>query len=87
MGFADKYIKIVHTYVYFFKSLQENMKKVRREIREIRENQRDFLNLKNTISEMKTSLHGINSRLDSNSKQTNQKHQYDLKTAIKTTQT
>lgn len=42
------------------------MKKDRRGIGEAKENQGGFLDLKNTISEMKT-LYEINSRLDGNS--------------------
>lgn len=41
-------------------------KKYEKKIGEAKEKQGGFLDLKNTISEMKTSLHGIN-RLDSNS--------------------
>lgn len=40
---------------------------MKREIGEIRKNQKDFLDLKNTVSKMKISLHEINGRLDNNS--------------------
>lgn len=53
--------------MHIFKDLPKNMKKERRQIGEAKENQGGFLDLKNTISEVKASLHRINNRLDSNS--------------------
>lgn len=62
MELSDKGVKTAN--ITMFKYLKENMKTVRREIEDTKKERNELLGMKNRISEVKNSVDGINSRLN-----------------------